>query len=31
VRIITELGYELVTPTEARSMLGLRQLEPVTA
>jgi len=31
VRIITELGYELATPAEARDMLGLEQLDTVPA
>ncbi len=31
VRIIKELGYEIATPTEARAMLGLEQLDPVEA
>lgn len=31
VRIITELGMEVATPTEARQMMGLRQLEVVPA
>jgi uncharacterized protein (DUF849 family) len=29
VRIITELGYEIATPAEAREILGLRQLDAV--
>lgn len=29
VRIISELGYELATPREARDLLGLRQLDAV--
>ncbi|MGV5049886.1 3-keto-5-aminohexanoate cleavage protein [Rhodococcus pyridinivorans] len=31
VRIITERGYELATPAEARDMLGLEQLDTVPA
>ncbi len=31
VRIITELGYELATPAEARDILGLKQLDTVPA
>lgn len=31
VRIITELGYEMATPTEARDMLGLAQLDSTAA
>ncbi|MGW1400821.1 3-keto-5-aminohexanoate cleavage protein [Streptomyces sp. NPDC002405] len=31
VRIIRELGYELATPSEAREMLGLQQLDEVPA
>jgi uncharacterized protein (DUF849 family) len=31
VRIITELGYEIATPAQAREILGLRQLDAVPA
>lgn len=31
VRVITELGYEVATPAEAREILGLRQLDTVPA
>ncbi|PWI10528.1 3-keto-5-aminohexanoate cleavage protein [Streptomyces sp. NWU339] len=31
VRIIRELGYEIATPSEAREMLGLKQLDEVPA